>query len=199
MHLVHTLPAREGGGYTGRNAQHWHRDTGLLYEGDERFHLREDVHARAGGLHLPPYVGHYRRCAGLSIECVTKSPHQRTSPTSYALNVFVPLVDFTETNGPTEFTLGSHMWGSTWADDEEVRKGFGGGGGSDSRDNTKRRSRRPRDSQRNSYGHEWCRACRTADKRPSLTHPRAGRGTPRRPEISCPTRLCDHRGLSHSP
>jgi len=31
---------------------------------------------------------------------------------------FVPLVDFTPENGPTEFTLGSHQWGSVWADDE---------------------------------------------------------------------------------
>lgn len=52
----------------------------------------EDVHRRGGGVQLPPY----------------------------AINVFVPLVDFTRDVGPTEFTLGSHMWGSTWADDEEA-------------------------------------------------------------------------------
>lgn len=33
---------------------------------------------------------------------------------------FVPLVPFTSVNGPTEFTLGSHMWGTDWAAEEEA-------------------------------------------------------------------------------
>jgi ectoine hydroxylase-related dioxygenase (phytanoyl-CoA dioxygenase family) len=72
----------------GNSMQHWHRDTPLLYEPDEYFDT--DVHHRSTGVHLPPY----------------------------AVNVFIPLVPFTEDNGPTEFTLGSHQWGSVWSDDE---------------------------------------------------------------------------------
>lgn len=75
---------------TGREPQHWHRDAGLLFEKDNHFHVK-NAHDRAAGAHLPPY----------------------------AINVFVPLEDLTEQNGPTEFTLGSHLWGDVWAEDEE--------------------------------------------------------------------------------
>jgi ectoine hydroxylase-related dioxygenase (phytanoyl-CoA dioxygenase family) len=36
----------------------------------------------------------------------------------FAINMFVPFVDFTEANGATEFTLGSHQWGTDWSQDE---------------------------------------------------------------------------------
>lgn len=36
----------------------------------------------------------------------------------HAINVFIPLVDLTEDNGPTEFCLGSHMLGSEELDEE---------------------------------------------------------------------------------
>lgn len=131
MHLVLALPHSEG-----CDDQHWHRDDALLFDsdevsdavthqqghfqlmasqGEENHHLQHhvatteaaqpgaaavDVHARGAGVHLP----------------------------AYALNVFVPLVDLVDENGPTEFTLGSHMWGSVWADDEEAEEIFTGGG-----------------------------------------------------------------------
>mmetsp|Transcript_42135 Transcript_42135/g.70295 ORF Transcript_42135/g.70295 Transcript_42135/m.70295 type:complete len:443 (-) Transcript_42135:56-1384(-) len=70
--------------------QHWHRDTGLLFPNDDFFQMR-DVHNKTKGVHLPPY----------------------------AINQFVMLVNATEDNGPTEFSLGSHQWGTKWVDDEE--------------------------------------------------------------------------------
>ncbi|GAB5366885.1 hypothetical protein AAMO2058_001182300 [Amorphochlora amoebiformis] len=70
--------------------QHWHRDTGLLFPDDEYFQLK-DVHNKSHGIHLPPY----------------------------AINQFIPLTHLTPQNGPTEFTLGSHQWGTRWIDDEE--------------------------------------------------------------------------------
>mmetsp|Transcript_23745 Transcript_23745/g.69527 ORF Transcript_23745/g.69527 Transcript_23745/m.69527 type:complete len:384 (-) Transcript_23745:11-1162(-) len=90
-HAIHALSAKGGGGSTGHVEQHWHRDTGLLFAPDSDFHL-SDVHKRESGVHLPPY----------------------------AINAFIPLVPFSEENGPTEFTLGSHLWGDVWADDEEA-------------------------------------------------------------------------------
>ena len=73
-------------------AQHWHRDTGLLFADDDDFHL-EGVHARDGGVHLPPY----------------------------ALNAFIHLEDLSdEHRGATEFVLGSHQWGMRWAEDEDA-------------------------------------------------------------------------------
>jgi len=75
----------------GDGVQHWHRDTDLLFADDRAFHDR-DVHQRDHGIHLPPY----------------------------AINVFVSLINLTMQNGPTEFTLASHQWGSVWKDDEEA-------------------------------------------------------------------------------
>ena len=76
----------------GARAQHWHRDTGLLFADDDDFHL-EGVHARDGGVHLPPY----------------------------ALNAFIHLEDLSdEHRGATEFVLGSHQWGMRWAEDEDA-------------------------------------------------------------------------------
>jgi len=74
----------------GTRDQHWHRDTGLLWDPDDDFHV-PDTHARMGGMHEPPY----------------------------ALNCFIALSDMQEKDGPTEFILGSHMWASTWFDDEQ--------------------------------------------------------------------------------
>lgn len=70
----------------GTRDQHWHRDTGLLFAADDAFHVTDDVHARNGGMHEPPY----------------------------ALNCFIALTNLTAGDGPTEFILGSHMWGVTW-------------------------------------------------------------------------------------
>lgn len=47
------------------------------------------MHARHGGVHLPPY----------------------------AINVFTPLTPLTFTNGGTEFAPASHMWGERWEDE----------------------------------------------------------------------------------
>ena len=67
--------------------------------GDDQYATGADVHGKRDGVHLPPY----------------------------ALNVFIPLTDVHDHNGPTEFTLGSHMWGSTWAEDEQAdMRQFGG-------------------------------------------------------------------------
>eukprot|EP00617_Octactis_speculum_P007768 CAMPEP_0185796040 /NCGR_PEP_ID=MMETSP1174-20130828/160870_1 /TAXON_ID=35687 /ORGANISM="Dictyocha speculum, Strain CCMP1381" /LENGTH=231 /DNA_ID=CAMNT_0028491379 /DNA_START=658 /DNA_END=1350 /DNA_ORIENTATION=+ len=82
--------------------QHWHRDTPLLFQSDgdqdpfhfENVHDADDPTVTEGGLHSPPY----------------------------AINVFMPLSDLTMGNGPTEFTLGSAMWGQQW-EAEEVRRG----------------------------------------------------------------------------
>eukprot|EP00656_Telonema_subtile_P036204 TRINITY_DN40165_c0_g1_i1.p1 TRINITY_DN40165_c0_g1~~TRINITY_DN40165_c0_g1_i1.p1 ORF type:complete len:382 (+),score=59.92 TRINITY_DN40165_c0_g1_i1:38-1183(+) len=53
-----------------------------------------------------------------------ENPRNRVDPQvtpPYAINVFVPLVDFTAQNGPTEFTLGSHRWGSQVAQEKANR------------------------------------------------------------------------------
>ena len=100
MHAIYSL-AVEGDASPDAGLQHWHRDTQLLFQrfgSEDPFHLPR-VHdaaegaAEAGGVHLPPY----------------------------AINVFVPLVDMTEANGPTEFTLGSHVWGADVIAEEERR------------------------------------------------------------------------------
>jgi len=70
--------------------QHWHRDTDLLFVNDPHFSERDTHHFRHG-IHEPPY----------------------------AINLFMPLVDINQRNGPTEFTLGSHMWGQEWRLEEE--------------------------------------------------------------------------------
>jgi len=86
---LHAIQALGIGEGTSRKPQHWHRDTGLLFPNDDHFHI-SDVHNKTNGVHLP----------------------------TYAINQFIPLVDFTESNGPTQFTLGSHQWGTKWSDDE---------------------------------------------------------------------------------
>jgi ectoine hydroxylase-related dioxygenase (phytanoyl-CoA dioxygenase family) len=93
-HAIHALAGKSGASdspATARVAQHWHRDASLLFPPDARFHLT-DVHTRASGAFLPPH----------------------------AINVFIPLQHLTVDNGATEFTLGSHMWGDVWVDDEEA-------------------------------------------------------------------------------
>ena len=45
VHLIHSLAAREG---ASPSEQHWHRDTGLLFE--------EEFHTRESGFFSPPYV-----------------------------------------------------------------------------------------------------------------------------------------------
>ena len=85
MHAVVALDESQG-----VRDQHWHRDSGLLFEPDG-VASETEVHDSATGVHLPP--------AGI--------------------NVFIPLVDLNRKNGPTEFTLGSHQWGHRWADDED--------------------------------------------------------------------------------
>lgn len=48
LHAVVALP--------GVPDQHWHRDTGLLYEGDDVFMEGTGVHDRDTGVHLPPFA-----------------------------------------------------------------------------------------------------------------------------------------------
>lgn len=94
IHAIHALEGKSvafDSPATARVAQHWHRDASLLFAPDARFHLT-DVHTRASGAFLPPH----------------------------AINVFIPLQHLTEDNGATQFTLGSHMWGDVWVDDEEA-------------------------------------------------------------------------------
>ena len=98
----------------GLEAQHWHRDTQQLFIDDEqraadprspapssssingggydrtRLCFTEDAHRRFGGLHTPPY----------------------------GINAFVALERVGNLQGPTEFTLASHMWGSRWSEEE---------------------------------------------------------------------------------
>mmetsp|Transcript_6547 Transcript_6547/g.25310 ORF Transcript_6547/g.25310 Transcript_6547/m.25310 type:complete len:427 (+) Transcript_6547:140-1420(+) len=77
--------------------QHWHRDTGLLFEPKGKRNTHDSAAAALlpqEGAHLPPY----------------------------AINVFMPLEDVTQSSGPTEFTLGSHLWSSNWTEEEMVRE-----------------------------------------------------------------------------
>ena len=85
LQCIVALPQREGG----VEHQQWHRDTPLLFPDfgttDEPPPSGGDDGAwGGGGPMLPPY----------------------------AVNVFIPLVNITSAMGPTEFTLGSHAWGS---------------------------------------------------------------------------------------
>jgi ectoine hydroxylase-related dioxygenase (phytanoyl-CoA dioxygenase family) len=73
----------------GISDQHWHRDTDLLWPNDSSFD-DHDVHQSSNGMHTP----------------------------AYAINLFIPLVDINDTNGPTEFTLSSHQWSTDWQVDE---------------------------------------------------------------------------------
>jgi ectoine hydroxylase-related dioxygenase (phytanoyl-CoA dioxygenase family) len=40
----------------------------------------------------------------------------------HAINLFIPLKSLNLQNGPTEFTLGSHMWGDEWYEWEQDEK-----------------------------------------------------------------------------
>ena len=80
MHGVIGLPHCE--------EQDWHRDAPLLFPDCPAFGA-ESVHARAGGVHLPPY----------------------------AVNVFYTLTPLTERNGGPEFAPGSHQWGEQYSDE----------------------------------------------------------------------------------
>ena len=80
MHGVIGLPHCE--------EQDWHRDAPLLFPDCPAFGA-ESVHARTGGVHLPPY----------------------------AINVFYTLKPLTERNGGPEFAPGSHQWGEQYGDE----------------------------------------------------------------------------------
>jgi hypothetical protein len=114
LHAVAALTQADG-----IEEQHWHRDTQQLFIDDEQRAMDprsarsvaggdradgggaagaggagaprfdEDVHRRFGGVHLPPY----------------------------GVNVFAALRSVRKLDGPTEFTLGSHMWGTRWSEE----------------------------------------------------------------------------------
>ena len=76
----------------------------------------------------------FDQCITRLVACTSRGTSKRAAPApeklnpaeiitilalhSYAVNQFVTLVDSTATSGPTEFTLGSHQWGTRWSDDE---------------------------------------------------------------------------------
>ena len=80
-------------GLSGCPEQDWHRDAPLLWPECPLFSpegsKQQNVHARDGGVHLPPY----------------------------ALNVFYNLRDLTRTSGATEFAPSSHQWGEIYSDE----------------------------------------------------------------------------------
>ena len=97
LHAIHALGRGDTFGTsdfaTTREPQHWHRDTELLWSANsDNLVADRDTHAYGSGVFTPPY----------------------------AVNVFVPLRVLGESDGPTEFTLGSHLWGDIWGPWEEA-------------------------------------------------------------------------------